>query len=154
MNQPFSLLIADDERVIREGIQRVLSRENLEIHLAENGLQVWEAVQQRGFDLLLSSVGLLLSAPLWAIVAAAVKLQDGGPVFFPQERWGQHQRVLAREVVRPLGEVAERRFDARPETEGERDDGSRDIHGRCTLHRDAPERQFVAAPVPAPAGSA
>lgn len=47
---------------------------------------------KRGFDLLFSSVGLLLSAPLWAIVAAAVKLQDGGPVFFPQERWGQHQR--------------------------------------------------------------
>ena len=53
MNNSFSLLIADDERVIREGIQRVLSRENLEIHLAENGLQVWEAMQQRSFDLLL-----------------------------------------------------------------------------------------------------
>ena len=53
MNQPFSLLIADDERVIREGIQRVLSRENLQIHSAENGLQAWEAIQQRTFDLLL-----------------------------------------------------------------------------------------------------
>src|SRR5262249_34578386 len=39
---------------------------------------------KRGFDLLLSSVGLLLSAPVWAIAAAAIKLQDGGPVFFPQ----------------------------------------------------------------------
>ncbi len=47
---------------------------------------------KRGFDLLLSSVGLLLSAPVWVIVAAAIKLQDGGPVFFPQERWGRHQR--------------------------------------------------------------
>ena len=47
---------------------------------------------KRGFDLCLSSVGLLLSAPVWAIIAAAVRLQDGGPVFFPQERWGQHQR--------------------------------------------------------------
>lgn len=63
--------------------------------LEEKGIRAVRPRSQalkRGFDLLLSSVGLLLSAPLWLIVAAAVKLQDGGPVFFPQERWGQHQR--------------------------------------------------------------
>jgi lipopolysaccharide/colanic/teichoic acid biosynthesis glycosyltransferase len=52
---------------------------------------------KRLLDLLLSSTGLLLSAPLWAIAALAIKLEDHGPVFFPQERWGQHQiriRVL------------------------------------------------------------
>jgi lipopolysaccharide/colanic/teichoic acid biosynthesis glycosyltransferase/glycosyltransferase involved in cell wall biosynthesis len=65
--------------------------------LEEKGMRAAVAVGshsqalKRGFDLLLSSVGLLLSAPVWALVAAAVKLQDGGPVFFPQERWGQHQ---------------------------------------------------------------
>ncbi len=53
MNRPFSLLIVDDERVIREGIQRILSRENFQIDSAENGLQAWEAVQEHPFDLLL-----------------------------------------------------------------------------------------------------
>jgi lipopolysaccharide/colanic/teichoic acid biosynthesis glycosyltransferase/glycosyltransferase involved in cell wall biosynthesis len=48
-------------------------------------------VLKRGFDLLLSSVGLILSAPVWGVIALAVKLHDGGPVFFPQERWGRHQ---------------------------------------------------------------
>ena len=54
-------------------------------------------VLKRSLDLLLSSMGLLLSAPLWALAALAIKLEDRGPVFFPQERWGQHQsrvRVL------------------------------------------------------------
>jgi lipopolysaccharide/colanic/teichoic acid biosynthesis glycosyltransferase len=54
-------------------------------------------VLKRSLDLLLSSMGLLLSAPLWALAAVAIKLEDRGPVFFPQERWGQHQsrvRVL------------------------------------------------------------
>src|SRR6266851_772525 len=46
---------------------------------------------KRGFDLLLSGVGLILSAPVWGVIALAVKLHDGGPVFFPQERWGRHQ---------------------------------------------------------------
>jgi two-component system, OmpR family, phosphate regulon sensor histidine kinase PhoR len=56
MNRPFSLLIADDERVIREGIQRILSKENLELHSVENGLQAWEAMQQHSFDLVLADL--------------------------------------------------------------------------------------------------
>ena len=48
-------------------------------------------VLKRGFDLLLSGTGLILSAPVWGVIALAVKLHDGGPVFFPQERWGRHQ---------------------------------------------------------------
>jgi lipopolysaccharide/colanic/teichoic acid biosynthesis glycosyltransferase len=49
---------------------------------------------KRSFDFLLSTTGLILSAPLWALIAAAVKLYDRGPVFFRQERWGQHQRRI------------------------------------------------------------
>ena len=33
---------------------------------------------KRPFDVLLSGVGLVLSAPLWALIAAAIKLEDGG----------------------------------------------------------------------------
>ena len=54
-------------------------------------------ILKRLLDLVLSSAGLFLSAPLWAVAALAIKLEDRGPVFFPQERWGQHQtriRVL------------------------------------------------------------
>jgi two-component system phosphate regulon sensor histidine kinase PhoR len=53
MSHPYSILVADDERVIREGIRRILSRENLQIFPAENGLQAWETLQQQSFDLLL-----------------------------------------------------------------------------------------------------
>jgi lipopolysaccharide/colanic/teichoic acid biosynthesis glycosyltransferase len=43
---------------------------------------------KRAFDVLLSSFGLLLMAPVSAIIAAAVKFEDGGPVLFGQERVG------------------------------------------------------------------
>ena len=49
---------------------------------------------KRAFDLALAGVGLLASMPLWAAVAAAVKLEDGGPVFFSQERVGLNGRVF------------------------------------------------------------
>jgi len=44
---------------------------------------------KRPFDFALSSIGLLLSAPLWALAAIAIKLEDRGPVFYAQERWGR-----------------------------------------------------------------
>jgi lipopolysaccharide/colanic/teichoic acid biosynthesis glycosyltransferase len=43
---------------------------------------------KRAFDVALAGFGLLLSAPLWALFAAAIKIQDGGPIFFTQERVG------------------------------------------------------------------
>src|SRR2546430_80780 len=43
---------------------------------------------KRGFDLVTAGTGLLLLAPLLALLALLVKLADGGPVFFRQERVG------------------------------------------------------------------
>jgi lipopolysaccharide/colanic/teichoic acid biosynthesis glycosyltransferase len=49
---------------------------------------------KRTFDASLAGVGLVLSAPLWAVIAAAIKLEDGGPVFFRQERVGLGGRAF------------------------------------------------------------
>lgn len=49
---------------------------------------------KRAFDILLSGFGLIVSSPLWLLFAAAVKLEDGGPVFFRQERVGQWGRIF------------------------------------------------------------
>ncbi len=43
---------------------------------------------KRLLDFVLATVGLLLSAPLWPVIAAAIKLEDGGAVFYTQKRWG------------------------------------------------------------------
>ncbi|MBI2835265.1 MAG: sugar transferase [Acidobacteria bacterium] len=49
---------------------------------------------KRTFDAALSGVGLLLSSPVWLLISAAIKLEDGGPVFFPQNRVGLNGRVF------------------------------------------------------------
>jgi lipopolysaccharide/colanic/teichoic acid biosynthesis glycosyltransferase/glycosyltransferase involved in cell wall biosynthesis len=43
---------------------------------------------KRALDLTLSGAGLVASAPIWAVIAALVKLEDSGPVFYEQERSG------------------------------------------------------------------
>jgi lipopolysaccharide/colanic/teichoic acid biosynthesis glycosyltransferase len=49
---------------------------------------------KRLFDASLAGVGLLVSAPLWFVIPLAIKLEDGGPVFFPQARVGLNGRVF------------------------------------------------------------
>ena len=49
---------------------------------------------KRAFDILLSSIGLLLSAPLWAIIMLKIKSEDGGPLFYLQERVGKGGRIF------------------------------------------------------------
>ena len=44
---------------------------------------------KRLFDIVVSSAGLLVSAPLWGLIAAAIRVEDGGPVFFTQKRIGR-----------------------------------------------------------------
>ena len=43
---------------------------------------------KRAFDVTLAGAGLVVSAPLWPIVAGAIKLDDGGPVLYRQTRVG------------------------------------------------------------------
>ena len=47
---------------------------------------------KRLLDMVLAGGGLIVSAPLWAIIAALIKIEDGGPVFFSQERVGRGGR--------------------------------------------------------------
>jgi lipopolysaccharide/colanic/teichoic acid biosynthesis glycosyltransferase len=47
------------------------------------------AAAKRAFDLMASSIGLLVLAPVFAIVAVAIKLDSPGPVFFRQVRVGR-----------------------------------------------------------------
>jgi lipopolysaccharide/colanic/teichoic acid biosynthesis glycosyltransferase len=49
---------------------------------------------KRLFDVALAGAGLIVSAPLWAIFAAAVKLEDGGRIFYTQERVGLAGRTF------------------------------------------------------------
>ena len=44
------------------------------------------------FDRLCAAIGLLILSPIFALVAAAIKLDDGGPVFYLHERVGANFR--------------------------------------------------------------
>jgi exopolysaccharide biosynthesis polyprenyl glycosylphosphotransferase len=51
-------------------------------------LQAWELALKRAVDLVGAVIGLVIAAPLLAVIAAAIRLDSRGPVFFRQERVG------------------------------------------------------------------
>ena len=63
---------------------------------------------KRTFDLLLATVGMLLFAPIAVAIAALIKLEDGGPVFFAQDRVGRDCRVFRVLKFRSMVPDAER----------------------------------------------
>ena len=51
-------------------------------------------VAKRCFDLFFSTLGLIVLAPLFVLLALCVKASDGGPVFFRQHRVGRHGKLF------------------------------------------------------------
>ena len=58
------------------------------------GLKMESRIAKRAFDIALSLPLAVLTAPLVGLIAAAVKLYDGGPVFFTQERLTENGKVF------------------------------------------------------------
>jgi exopolysaccharide biosynthesis polyprenyl glycosylphosphotransferase len=59
-----------------------------------HGLSRSSQLIKRGFDLAATLLGLLLIAPLMALIAIAIKLDSPGPVLFRQRRVGRDDRVF------------------------------------------------------------
>jgi lipopolysaccharide/colanic/teichoic acid biosynthesis glycosyltransferase len=68
---------------------------------------------KRSLDILLSSVGLLVLAPVFAVLAVVIKLDSRGDVFYAQERIGLNRR-RSRATRRETGERRHRDTFGRP----------------------------------------
>jgi exopolysaccharide biosynthesis polyprenyl glycosylphosphotransferase len=77
-------------------------------------LSFGQAAVKRSLDVTLAGLGLVLTAPVLVCSALVVKLQDGGPVFYRQERVGLHGslfgllklRTMVPDAAQRLGELA------------------------------------------------
>lgn len=67
---------------------------------------------KRLVDFTLASLGLAASAPLWLLIAAAIKLEDGGSVLYAQPRWGRGKKPFTVYKFRSMVVDADRNFGA------------------------------------------
>ena len=60
------------------------------IEIRQGLMPKWQRVIKRGLDLAVSTLALLLLSPLLLYIVLRVRLSSPGPIFFAQERVGQH----------------------------------------------------------------
>jgi exopolysaccharide production protein ExoY len=86
----FTLIEAKMQTVIDTGRSNTLPRTAVSRRSAPNSNEL----VRRSVDLVLASFALLFFAPLMVLVAIAVWMQDGGPVFYAHSRVGRDGRVF------------------------------------------------------------
>jgi lipopolysaccharide/colanic/teichoic acid biosynthesis glycosyltransferase len=67
-----------------------------------------QATAKRALDIAGAALGLAVAAPVLAVAAAAVKLEDGGPILFRQERVGRGGRPFRITKLRTMVPDADR----------------------------------------------
>ena len=103
-------------RVVPDLLQHITFRAGLEdwdglpvVHLTETPVSGWSGLVKRALDVLLSAAGLVVLLPFFPIVALLIKISDGGPVLYAQERMGLDGRRFRMWKFRTM----------RPDAEGE-----------------------------------
>jgi rhamnosyl/mannosyltransferase len=110
---------AGRRRVEREFTRDVMAARMAALYRTLTPDEPPRALAKRAFDVALSSLGLLASSPLWLAVAVAVKLDDGGPVFYRQRRTGLGGRAFTSWKFRSMIRDADARFGPRQAVAGD-----------------------------------
>lgn len=78
----------------------------------------WNFILKRAFDVIFSSLVLILLSPLFLVIALLIKHEDGGPVLFTQERVGRNGEPFTIHKFRSMSVDAESKIDELIEQSG------------------------------------
>ena len=77
-------------------------------------------ILKRSFDVVVSSIVIVLGLPLWLAIAAAIKLTSRGPVFYLDRRVGLHEREFPMTKFRTMyRDAAERQGELEADNEAD-----------------------------------
>ncbi len=107
--------------VIMQGAQHIQSFDTPVMMARRKTLRPEYRVLKRGFDFLVSLIGLIVLSPVFLITALAIKLYDHGPVFYKQTRLTKDERQFKIIKFRSMRVDAEKDGVARLSS-GENDD--------------------------------
>ena len=106
-------------------VSDILIRSSESIHLFDtplflmrnNGLTFEQKLIKRIMDIVISLIVLIITSPIMLIVAVAIKLYDGGPVLFKQERCTINGKIFKIHKFRSMIVDAEKEGKSIPATE-------------------------------------
>ncbi len=90
------------------------------LYLCRNsGLTASQLIIKRISDVIMSLIGLVITSPITLLTALAIKLEDGGPVFFRQERTTIGGKEFS--ILKFRSMIVDAEKDGRPIPAGEKD---------------------------------
>ena len=91
------------------------------LYLQRNlGLNIIEKVIKRFFDIVFSTIMIVLTSPIMLITAVCIKVNDGGPVFFTQERCTINRKIFKIYKFRSM--IVDAEVDGKSKPAGDGDD--------------------------------
>ena len=85
-----------------------------------HGMSIPERVIKRTMDIVFTSIALIILSPVFLITAIAIKMNDGGPVFFCQERCTIGGKIFT--IIKFRSMIVDAEKDGRSHPAGEADD--------------------------------
>ena len=85
-----------------------------------NGMHTWQKVIKRMLDIILCIVAMIVLSPVFLITAIAIKTEDGGPVFFRQERVTINDKKFM--ILKFRSMIVDAEKDGKPHPAGVKDD--------------------------------
>jgi len=91
------------------------------LYLCRNsGISAGQRFTKRAFDIILSAIAIIILSPVFIITAVAIKLEDGGPVFYRQDRVTIGGKVFS--ILKFRSMIVDAEKDGKPHPAGEADD--------------------------------
>lgn len=92
---PVSVLIAPDMKAFKLAHSRISEVGGIPmLNASDFPLKGWSPLIKRIEDIVISSIFIILSTPLFIIIPILIKLESKGPVLFKQKRYGYNNNII------------------------------------------------------------
>ncbi len=81
--------------IMIRGAQNITLFDTPLVLIKGTGLTPTQRITKRAMDIVLCSIAMIVAAPVMLGIAAAIKLEDGGPVFYKQDRLTRNGREFS-----------------------------------------------------------
>lgn len=105
------------------------------LDLDDHYLGRWDRLMKRGLDVMTVLVGATILLPVWALIAALIKLGSRGPVLFNQSRVGENGKTFDCIKFRTMGVItAEEEREERQRAYADLIEQGQDVGGKIVNH--------------------
>lgn len=94
-NHVRTYIVPEVSDIVIRGLNDITLFDTPLLLMKDYGLSLNQQILKRTMDIILSLLALIIGAPIMLIIAIAIKLEDGGPILFKQDRVTKDEKVFS-----------------------------------------------------------